>query len=152
MATTGSTSDKLTPASIRGYSQSGRSTTTTAHSGDLDDVPNVLQAAQQFVGDAANPTQGHRRRFDLQSGLFWATPTTIKNMNRATVAQLNLFGPGGLVSMEAPNAIRLPKRQPQRTDPMPTTVSSGGRVKISDRPTGQRCADPAAFWSYYAVN
>ena len=74
-----------------------------------------------------------------------------QEMTDHRLRQLNLFGPGGLVSMEDAEAIEIVHRASRNEEPGATTVIEvGGKGEISDRAYRVNDVPIRGFWSYYA--
>jgi len=74
-----------------------------------------------------------------------------EDMTDHRLRQLNLFGPGGLVSMEDAEAIEIAHRASRSEDASATTVIEvGGKGEISDRAYRVNDVPIRGFWSYYA--
>ncbi len=73
------------------------------------------------------------------------------DMTDHRLRQLNLFGPGGLVSMEDAEAIEIAHRASRNEETDATTVIEvGGKGEISDRAYRVNDVPIRGFWSYYA--
>lgn len=73
------------------------------------------------------------------------------DMTAHRLRQLNLFGPGGLVSMEDAEAIEITHQASRNETPDATTVIEvGGKGEISDRAYRVNDVPIRGFWSYYA--
>lgn len=73
------------------------------------------------------------------------------DMTDHRLRQLNLFGPGGLVSMEDAEAIEIAHRASRNEEKDATTVIEvGGKGEISDRAYRVNDVPIRGFWSYYA--
>ena len=71
--------------------------------------------------------------------------------NSLATRQLNLFGPGGLVSMEDAEAIEIAHRASRHEGPdAATVIEVGGKGEISDRAYRVNDVPIRGFWSYYA--
>ena len=72
-------------------------------------------------------------------------------MTNHRLRQLNLFGPGGLVSMEDAEAIEIAHRSSKGADTKSTAVLEvGGKGEISDRSYRVNDVAVRGFWSYYS--
>ena len=72
-----------------------------------------------------------------------------EDMTAHRLRQANLFGPGGLVSMEDAEAIEIAHRASRREDGT-TVIEVGGKGEISDRAYRVNDVPVRGFWSYYA--
>ena len=72
-----------------------------------------------------------------------------EDMTAHRLRQSNLFGPGGLVSMEDAEAIEIAHRASRREEGT-TVVEVGGKGEISDRAYRVNDVPVRGFWSYYA--
>ena len=73
------------------------------------------------------------------------------DMTNHRLRQLNLFGPGGLVSMEDAEAIEIAHKASSSEERDSTTVIEvGGKGEISDRAYRVNDVPIRGFWSYYA--
>ncbi|MCY4453268.1 MAG: Rieske 2Fe-2S domain-containing protein [Immundisolibacterales bacterium] len=72
-----------------------------------------------------------------------------EDMTAHRLRQANLFGPGGLVSMEDAEAIEIAQRASRR-EAGTTVVEVGGKGEISDRAYRVNDVPVRGFWSYYA--
>jgi len=72
-----------------------------------------------------------------------------EDMTAHRLRQLNLFGPGGLVSMEDAEAIEIAHRASRRENGT-TVIEVGGKGEISDRAYRVNDVPVRGFWSYYA--
>ena len=88
--------------------------------------------------------------FDLIWTYFGYTDDD-QDMTDHRLRQLNLFGPGGLVSMEDAEAIEIAHRASRHEGPSAATVIEvGGKGEISDRAYRVNDVPIRGFWSYYA--
>ena len=89
-------------------------------------------------------------KFDLIWTYFGYVDDT-EDMSKHRLRQLNLFGPGGLVSMEDAEAIEIAHRASASEDISSTAVLEvGGGGEISDRNYRVNDVPIRGFWSYYA--
>ena len=73
------------------------------------------------------------------------------NLRDHRLRQVNLLGPGGLVSMEDAEAIEIAHRASQNEEITATAVLEvGGKGEISDRPYRVNDVAVRGFWSYYS--
>jgi anthranilate 1,2-dioxygenase large subunit len=73
------------------------------------------------------------------------------DMTNHRLRQLNLFGPGGLVSMEDAEAIEIAhKASFSEERDSSTVIEVGGKGEISDRAYRVNDVPIRGFWSYYA--
>jgi len=88
--------------------------------------------------------------FDLIWTYFGYTDDDF-DMTNHRLRQLNLFGPGGLVSMEDAEAIEIAhKASSSEERDSSTVIEVGGKGEISDRTYRVNDVPIRGFWSYYA--